>query len=418
MDVSSCLRGINLHEIQVTDVEQMLASKRAMAIYDTGLGKTYIAAAIMRALFGEDGNNRCIYVVKKDQLIQTPEKIRQATGMSVRTFSSSGEDLDRLEHVDYEFSQVIMVTHQCLLRKQFMDWMFKNRQYYSVLIIDEAHELSNISGAQSSIALQAMANSFEYCYALTATPITTDLAQLVRLSALVDGKRFGNTKKLARDLRHDPNFIEKNSDFYIKRTRADFGSEKNYHGEIIWVDPQDNQQTDRYDVLRFKGPGAENQSDALIGYLLSRSGKRGLVFVNMHKIRDYICQKLDCTPIRYRCINGETSQDERKQVMREFNEDGTVDVVITSVTTAIDLDCDFVVFYEFTTNVKQMIGRAHRGLGDKCLEIVYIITDDSPEVDFFMNNIWSRCELTARVLAQDNAGLEDIRDEIVSKEQV
>lgn len=412
--VKHCLNGIVLHDMQSVDVATMLARGRSLVIYDTGLGKTYLASAVMKLLFENDGKNRFIFIAKKDQLIQTPKKIMDATGLFVHAFSSTQEDMARLASMDPVMTQIVMVTHQCLLREDFSEWLFKNRQFYTTLIIDEAHELSNVCDARSAILLQSMTKSFEYCYALTATPITTNLQQLVRLAAIVDGKYFGDTKAVMRELKHNDAFIEDYPSFFIKRTRQDMGSEKNYHGDIVWVEPHKTQNVERYDPMIFKGPGAENQRKALIDALQRMQGKRGLVFINMHRIREFVIEALDKTSVRYACINGNTKPDERAEIMKKFNEEKCIDVVITSVTTAVDLDCDYVMFYEFTTNVKQMIGRAHRGLGNKELDIIYFITDDSPEVDYFMDNIWARCELTARVLSQDNAGLEDVKNKIVS----
>lgn len=137
--------------------------------------------------------------------------------------------------------------------------------------------------------------------------------------------------------------------------------------------------------------------------------------MNQHSIRNWILPFLDKEGIKYSCINGNTPGDERQRIMKQFNEEKSLDVIITSVTTAIDLDCDYVIFYEFTVNVKQMIGRAHRGLGDKDLDIVYIITEDSDEVDYFMNNIWARCEMIRDVLGQDYSEMEDVERDIEMK---
>ena len=48
--------------------------------------------------------------------------------------------------------------------------------------------------------------------------------------------------------------------------------------------------------------------------------------------------------IRYGCINGCTKRSEDRETMQRFNKDRELDVVITSITEAIDLDCDWVMF--------------------------------------------------------------------------
>ena len=56
--VSKVLEQDNLHDLQSIDVLKMLAHKHAIAIYDTGLGKTFLASAIMKML-----HNKEIYYV-------------------------------------------------------------------------------------------------------------------------------------------------------------------------------------------------------------------------------------------------------------------------------------------------------------------------------------------------------------------
>ena len=44
------LHGIKLHPLQIADVLKMIYSKRAIVRYDTGTGKTLLAAAAMKLL--------------------------------------------------------------------------------------------------------------------------------------------------------------------------------------------------------------------------------------------------------------------------------------------------------------------------------------------------------------------------------
>ena len=157
-----------------------------------------------------------------------------------------------------------------------------------------------------------------------------------------------------------------------------------------------------------KGDGAIPQVRKLVEVIKDREGKRGLVYVNQHSVRQWILPFLDEAGIKYACVNGNTKMKERAEIMRQFNEEKSLDVVVTSVTTALDLDCDFVVFYEFTVEVKQMIGRAHRGLGNKDLDVIFIITTDTCEIDYFYDNIFSISMEVKSLLHQDFSELEDV----------
>lgn len=402
---------IVLHPLQCIDVMKMLARKRSMVIYDTGCGKTFIAAAAMRLLKNADPSRKFIMFVKKDQLTQTPTKLERATGMTVVASAANAKSRAQLYQANYKKYDILMLTHDCLHNKSMMEQIFMLKDQYCGIIIDEAHELNNFVNADSAHLLSAIAKNFEYSFALTATPITTAIDQLVRLASVVDVEHFGNITKFRTRLKRDPSILQEMGSIFIIRGRADFGGKQDYRGRVHWVQPMAHQKQvcDQNMFMVFKGEGAFKQLEALIDEIKGYKGKRGLVYINQHKIREWVLPYLLQHGIRVACINGNTKAEERKQIMDQFNNARSLDVIITSVTTAIDLDCDYVLFYEFTTNVKQMIGRAHRGLGDKVLDIVYIITEDSEEVDFFMDNIWSRCELTHDVLGQSCAGLEHVK---------
>lgn len=418
--ISHCLNldengnDIVLHPIQCIDVMKMLARKRSMVVYDTGCGKTYIAAAVMRLLKNENPKRKFIMFVKKDQLTQTPSKLERATGMTVIASAANAQSRAQLYSSNFRKYDILMLTHDCLHNKQMLEHLFELRGEYCGMIIDEAHELNNFVSADSAHLLSAITKQFEYCYALTATPITTAIDQLVRLAAMIDAEHFGNITKFRTRLRRDPSILQDMGSIFIVRGRADFGGKQDYRGRVHWVTPMAHQMVPCSSniFMQFKGEGAFKQLKALLDEIERYKGKRGLIYINQHKIREWVLPYLVQNGVRVACINGYTKAAERKQIMEAFNRDRSLDVIITSVTTAVDLDCDYVIFYEFTTNVKQMIGRAHRGLGDKVLDIVYIITEDSEEVDFFMDNIWARCELTRNVLGQSCAGLDGVRDSV------
>lgn len=165
-----------------------------------------------------------------------------------------------------------------------------------------------------------------------------------------------------------------------------------------------------------KGEGATNQVNALVKLIKERKDKRGLVYINQHAIRSWVLPFLDSAGIKYNCINGHTKQADRERIMDEFNIQKSLDVVVTSVTTAIDLDCDYVIFYEFTPLLKQMIGRAHRGLGDKHLDIIFMLTEDSCEVDYFVDNIVSKSLLAQTILHKSYSEVEDAYNRIQEHE--
>lgn len=408
--ISLVLNGITLHPLQCIDVMKMLYRKRCIVIYDTGTGKTLLAAAFIKLLCNEDSKRKFIMLVKKDQLIQTPKKLTDACGKLVLYSAADAKSVEILQKTGMSSAAVLMLTHDCLDNERVMNALFACRKQFCGIIIDEAHEFNNFNRARSAGILDGLATAFEYCVALTATPITTNILQLAKLAYIVDRDRYPNYLKLERQLRNRSFDVDDDPMFFINRRREDFGGRCKYRGEIVWIEPMPHQKRNAGgDTLArlCKGTGSYNQANKLVEIINRYDGKRGLVYVERHEVRDWVCPFLDAAKIKYACINGRTSTDERRRIMYAFNMEKCLDIVITSVTTAIDLDCDYVIFYEFTVLIKQMIGRAHRGLEDKELDVIFMITDDTCEVDYFLNNVLNIGFVIRDIMHKDYSELED-----------
>ena len=411
--IENILTCDKLISLQAVDVLKMLYRKSSIVMYDTGMGKTYLAAAVIAMLRNEDPSRKFIMLVKKGQLIQTPKKLEKNIGVSVLATGADAKSLQKNFYSGaYKNYDVFMITHDCLENRKFMGELFKVRKEYSGLIIDEAHNLNNFIAASSASMLRGMCNSFEYRYALTATPITSDVAQAARLAYMLDSETYPDPKKLFYDLRSGRFSIEEDPCFFISRSRADFGIVSDVRGYPYFVDAQANQVNasgaDMFVVC--KGEGAVNQAKALVQFIKERPGQKGLVFINQHAIRNWVTPFLDKAGIRYDCINGYTSKEDKERIMTQFNELDELDVVITSVTEAIDLDCNWVMFYEFTLNIAQMIGRAYRGLYDKVLEVYFMFTKDTGEFNYFMDKIYARSELIRKVIGKSYTAVFDVKN--------
>lgn len=409
------LNDTELHDIQCIDIMKMLYEKRCLVLYDTGLGKTLLASALIKLLCNEDPTRRFIMFVKKDQLIQTPRKMNTFLGKTILSTSAEAKSIADVLQSGLDSATVLMLTHTCLFNEQIMSELFQYKDKFCGIIIDEAHELNNFNRTASGGMLEAVCSSFEYCIGLTATPITTSILQLAKLAHMISPIRYPDYNKLKQKLKNGYFDIKYDPMFFISREGADFGSKRDYRGKIVKVAAQPEQQREcgGEELMQLcKGPGAVNQAQALVKLIKERGNQRGLVFVNQHVVREWILPFLDEAGINYDCINGNTKQSERERIMREFNDDQSLSVVITSVTTAIDLDCDYVVFYEFTSKLKQMIGRAHRGLGDKTLDVLFMLTEDSSEVDYFYSNVILKSQLAKEILHKDYSEVDDAYEQL------
>lgn len=410
------LSGIELHDLQCIDIMKMIASKKSLVSYMTGLGKTVLAVGVMQLLWNEDPNRKFIFFGTHDQLTQTPKKIESMCDRRVVVSSGVAKDIKALVNTPITHYDVMFLTHDCLHSDKCMNFLFTNRKEFCGVFIDEAHVLSNFNSAQSANIISGVARQFEYFYALTATPITTNVLQLARLANVVDCNRFPNVTDLNTKIKYGSFSISEEPCFFINRTREDFNSHADYHGIVEFVKslPYQRDCGGGYRMFELcKGDGAIPQVQKLLEVIKNRKGKRGLIYVNQHSVREWIIPFLKNAGIAFDCVNSKTKMKERAEIMHRFNEEQSLDVVITSVTTALDLDCDYVVFYEFTVEVKQMIGRAHRGLGDKEMDVIFIITEDSPEVDYFYNNIFSISMEIQSILGQSFNELEQVNQALI-----
>lgn len=410
--IETVLLEDRLIKLQAVDVLAMLYRKAAIISYDTGMGKTYLAAAVIRMLLNQDSSRKIIMVIKKKQLIATPAKVKKNVGVEILATASDRESVERNILSD-KFLQypVLMITHECLNNNVVMRKLLTYRSQYCCIIIDEAHNLNNLAGANSANMLQGMCSCFEYRFALTATPITTNVDQFARLAYIIDKDTYPNYTRLSRAMKNGSFSIRDDPFFFISRKYSDFDITMKTVGYPLFIEPQCNQvnATGADMFIKCKGPGAYNQANALVNFIMEHKNERGLIYINQHIIREWVIRFLDKAEIRYGCINGKTSKVEDDEVMDRFNNKKDLDVVITSVTEAIDLDCDWVMFYEYTVNVAQMIGRASRGLKDKFLKVYFMITEDTGELQYFYDNIYTVSEVIQQVVGKRYDAVFDVK---------
>lgn len=408
------LNDVNLHPLQCIDVLKMIANKRSLVIYDTGTGKTLLAALAMKLLLREDPSRLFVMFVKKDQIVQTPNKLKALAGLSTLVTTANSVKIAKyFLNKNLEEYNVIMLTHDCLHNSIVLQAIYEIRERVASIIIDEAHELNNFNNASSAEILKAMISRFEYVWGLTATPIVSDLMQLARLANLINPQQYPNAGKLYKSLTNGSFHIDYDPGFFINRKAYELGRYSSPNGFIVTVQPRAEQINCKLGGVELfqvcKGDGAINQVNALIELIQvnKKAGKRGLIFISQHSVLAWVRSNLDETAIQYTCINGNTSMDARNVIEAEFA-DKKYDVILTSVTTAVDLDCEYVAFYEFTVMVSQMIGRAHRGLKPKTLDVYFIITQNTNEEIYFLNNIYDKCQIVKEILGKGNSAVENV----------
>lgn len=376
-----------LYDFQCVDLLKALAVKRFCLVHDTGLGKTIISSAYLKALKNIKLNFKALVIIKKSQEVETPKKIHKFCSISGTVLTASKSDLPTPGIIDR--NDIIYVTHDFLSSPQHMLRLGMYIDEFCAIVADEIHLLSNFEEASSASMLLALSNRVEYFLGLTATPITTNVEQFARLLKIICPNEVDNFKKLGSSLKRYglTSMPSRLADLFSIRKRE----LKNHKTILQFIEPEFHQigAKGKDLFITTKGFGATIQMDTLVDNIKSRRPLRGLVYVNRTAIFKSLSERLDESGIKFNCISGKINNkpQDRDRVSKEFK-NGEYDVLLTNAKEALDLDCDYIIFYEFTVHVKQFIGRGERGISLKPLEVIFMFTDNTDEYDYFNRNIY------------------------------
>lgn len=389
-----------LNDYQSVDLLRCLFSERHNLFYSTGLGKTFMAAAFMKAIRNSNQSAKFLMIVKLNQEAQTPKKIYEISGLRTKFYSASARDI--ISPNDIDKYDIIMITHDSLSSKPHMDKLNLYLNEFAGVIVDEIHLLSNIEESIQAFMLYSISHRVKYFLGLTATPVTSDLEQFARILKISAPLVVQNFRKLGGDLKTRGIGCLPNEyyDLFTIHER-DFS---NREPKVAWVQPMQHQiGADGKDLFMItKGPGAYNQAKALIEIIKTHSGQKGLVYVNLSKVYEFILPYLVKHGIRAIAINGSTSKRDRDSILEDYR-NGEYDVILTNIKEALDMESDYLVFYELSKHVKQIVGRAERGFGAKKLPIYYMLTEQTGERDYFYRNVYKISQDIQEMLEMDSS---------------
>ena len=387
-----------LDDEQSLDLLRALFIKKFSLFYSTGLGKTFVASAYMKALKNLDPSAKSLMVIKKNQEIQTPQKVTSISGLRCRFLSASLVDLPEISML--ESIDVLMISHDFLNSPKHMERLLYMVPSFKSLVVDEVHLLSNLAEASSAFMLYCLSNRIEYTLGLTATPVTVDVNQFTRVLKVVSPSYIDNYRKLGSELKRFglealPPEI---NDLYKIRER----SLENLESNFIYITPMSHQigakGVDLFNIT--KGPGSVNQVNTLAEYIKDHRPLKGLVYARRSAIYSYVVPCLRAMNIRCAEINGKTPKNKRLEILEDFK-NNLYDCIITDIKEALDMESSYVVFYEFTPHIKQMVGRAERGLNPKPLEVTFMITQKTDEYGYFLRNVYDISQEVEEILGID-----------------
>lgn len=406
MNLGNVIPDAELPEFQRKGMAAVYQHKKMLLAFDTGTGKTFTYSGIVRGLINRNPEKKHILVIINDSIPQVPNDVAHLTRVAVETFDGTSDSLGRLRFF-WGRAQIIVLTMEALRIFGIVKFLFDHLPEIESFTIDEAHHCSNWDSSDTAFMVRSLVRVIPYVIELSATPMTRESKQFYRLMNLLDRNRSRT---------RDETFTGEYVNRYMSVNRADYDLKGNYKPTLITVTPTlDQAQPQKGIVFKaLKGTGATPQVKALVETVQSRlaDGKRVLVYTHYHDTRRWVETNFTEQGIGFVSLHGKLrGRKERQQVLDSYKS-GQVDVLVTSVTESLNIDADVVIFYEFTTLVKQVIGRAHRGLAGKELEVVFIITRDSDEVDYFLKYIYERSLTVQKLLQKDYSELISIGEQV------
>lgn len=390
--INNIIDTIDLSSSQNGGVKEILLQKKGLLRYDTGMGKSFMAATLLRAFANADPSKKHLVFVLHDQLIQIPQQLKSLTGLNVLVTDATSESLSKF-YSNFSRAHVMILTYECLRSSELLAFLYAHLLEFMSIIFDEAHVVSNWDNSDTAFALRCISKYIEYKVAMTATPAITEKQQFYRIMNILD-----------RSISHlrDEVDEEKCDKIYQNVNRIDDDIKGNYDAQIVWVTPHKHQlgHINGNLTATTKGFGAYNQVNALISLLKEEPDMPTIVYIHYHETREWVETHLKKAEIAYGVVNGNVTGSNRIQVFEDFK-NGMFSVLLTSITTSLDIIADRVIMYEFTPLIKQLIGRPHRGLQPKDLQIRILVTRETEEVDFFLKYIYARSQLFHHLLRID-----------------
>lgn len=404
--LQNVLPGVEMPSFQLGGLSEVFTNNKMLLAFDTGTGKTFTYAGIVRGLLNRNPHKKHLLVIINDSIPQVPNDVRSLTLVATESFDGTAESLSRLKFF-WDRTSIFCLTLEALRIPGVVLFLFDHLLEIESLTIDEAHHVSNWDSSDTAFMIRSLARAIPYVVELSATPMTSESKQYYRLLNVLD-----RNISPYRDETRFGKYINR----YMSVNRDDYDLKGNYLSTLVKVTPTVDQVKKQKGIVfrHLKGTGAGPQVSALIDTVTSRlqSGKRVLIYVHYHDTREWVEKHLQAAGIPYTSLHGRIIGKTEKQVVLDRFRDHEVDVLVTSVTESLNIEADVVIFYEFTTSVKQVIGRAHRGLQGKQLEVVFILTENTDEIEYFLKYIYARSLTIQRLLGKDYSEIVKIGREV------
>lgn len=420
-----CVKGITeLADFQTVSIAFAVITKACLLNIDTGLGKTLISAGVINILRALKPKLKWVYICPCSNLSTTATKLDSYLFNANLTFCDSTESkiLNTFFTRKAANSDVLVLSYEAIVKSEVESFLFRNRDIYQGIILDESQMLSNLTSHTSRL-ISAILNTACYKILLSATPLRVSIEQVVNQIYMIDRMMFSqcNMESFLNEFRVWSNneiVGYKNLDELkfllmprmLSFSRSDLDIRGDYFPQVELCRSGLDRNASIQDVIAFKANSFSSTMKKLIALLTNykRMGKRGLIYANRNVLKTAIYKSLADTNIRTDILDGShtVTQQSKEKVHKTFLA-GELDVLITNISMGKDLPCDYIIFYELSFDYKQMIGRGERGLSGTDLDVIFVLTDSEYEVRFFYRNVFQRCVLLEKLCGKDMPELHD-----------
>lgn len=414
-----CVRNVDdLEYFQTVSIAYATIAQSCLLNIDTGLGKTLIAAGIINVLKALKPKLRWVYMCQCSNLKTTADKLKKHLFSSNLIYCDSTESaiLRTFFSRRAENADVIVLSYEAITQPDVESFLFKNRDIYQGIFLDESQMLSNLESHTSRL-ISAIINTACYRILLSATPLRINIDQVVNQIYMIDREMFSqvNMQTFLNQYRvwddHAvigyKNLEELQYELMprmLSFSRSDLHARGNYTPMMKICPCGLEANASIQEVVDYKLNHYSNTMLTLLDTVKHyvSEGKHGLIYANRNVIKRALQKALADEGYKVGILDGSNTntQQQKEKVHKQFL-NNEFDVLITNITTGKDLPCDYVIFYELTFDYKQMIGRGERGLDGVDLDVLFIITDSVYEMRFFYANVYQRGILLEKLCGKD-----------------
>jgi len=324
-----------LRNYQEFGTKYILFQKRTLLGDEMGLGKTMQAIAAMAHL-KQIGMTHFIVVCPVSVLVNWVREIKQHSALEVMSIYGDNRSEQFLEWV--ENGNVAITTYETVTRLIETGVLSEETQIPNFMItVDEAHYLKNPEAARTQ-SVRVLSQLAEYALYMTGTPIENNVDEMIFLISQLNEELAGIIRDM-KDLSDAPEFREKVSPVYLRRTREEVLSELPEMEEIDEWCVMTAEEKKLYIDLLAEGNfmklrqmsflAGQDSSSKIIRLLEiireAKQEKRKIIvfsyFTNTIQLLKEILQEQAYGP-----ISGAVSPDDRQAIVDEFSEgeDGSV----------------------------------------------------------------------------------------------